>query len=245
MHFDSPELAWAIAGEWDAQVRVGCFAFVETLRRDLFVCTQVGKRGIEPGTMPLMSLTSTWLDQTVEQRDIVIRNVGKYLHTDTCCFYAEPTLRALRKRQSKAFKPLHEWMEDEWNCELATTDEVFRLVFVCLRMCLLALKTRVRTDDVSYVLHLNLTKRIIHVCCVHMCNAGSSTQLLQSGGCLPWCTLWTRPPSPPSRSHCDGTLVWGAINPLPPPRTRSGLSLFLLFSTSFVATDVSRRPYFV
>jgi len=107
MHFDSPELAWGVAAEWDAQV---------------------GKRGIAPSTMPLMSLTSTWLDQTAEQRDIVVRNVGKYLGTDTCCFYASPAiLGGLRKKQVKAFTPLHEWMDESWDCQLATTDTVFRL----------------------------------------------------------------------------------------------------------------------
>lgn len=74
--------------------------------------------------MPLMSLTSTWHDQTAEQRDIVVRNVGKYLSTDTCCFYATKELRQLRKIQTKAFKPLQAWMEEEWGCPLATTDKV-------------------------------------------------------------------------------------------------------------------------
>ena len=36
-------------------------------------------------------------------------------------------MRALRKRQIKAFRGLHAWMADDWDCELATTDEVFRL----------------------------------------------------------------------------------------------------------------------
>eukprot|EP00614_Pseudopedinella_elastica_P009093 CAMPEP_0172587868 /NCGR_PEP_ID=MMETSP1068-20121228/6861_1 /TAXON_ID=35684 /ORGANISM="Pseudopedinella elastica, Strain CCMP716" /LENGTH=331 /DNA_ID=CAMNT_0013383029 /DNA_START=73 /DNA_END=1068 /DNA_ORIENTATION=- len=106
MHVESEALAWGIALEWDAQT---------------------GKRGIEPSTMPLMSLTSTWLDQTAGDRGLVIKNVGKYLATDTACFYAEPALRQLRKRQEKAFEPLHEWMSSEWGCPLATTDEVFRL----------------------------------------------------------------------------------------------------------------------
>lgn len=88
---------------------------------------QVGDRGIEPGTMPLMSLTSTLLDQTAEQRELVIANVFKYLGTDTCCFIAEAELRDLVKRQKKAFTPIREWMDKEWECPLEVTDSVFKL----------------------------------------------------------------------------------------------------------------------
>jgi chaperone required for assembly of F1-ATPase len=77
--------------------------------------------------MPLMSLTSTLLDQTAESRDHVIQNVFKYLGTDTCCFLADAELRALVKRQKKAFTPVREWLENEWNCPLAMTDSVFML----------------------------------------------------------------------------------------------------------------------
>jgi chaperone required for assembly of F1-ATPase len=69
MQFESLGLAWGLATEWDAQV---------------------GKGGIEPSTMPLMGLVSTWLDQTAEGRSAVEKNVLKYLATDTCCYYAEP-----------------------------------------------------------------------------------------------------------------------------------------------------------
>ena len=106
MHFANEAMACALALEWDAQVSA---------------------RGIEPSTMPLMSLVSTWLDQTDQGRDEVIRNVSKYLFTDTACFYAEPELRVLLNRQRKAFRGLHEWMEDEWDAPLATTDSVFKL----------------------------------------------------------------------------------------------------------------------
>ena len=106
MYLPTEGLAWGVAAEWDAQT---------------------GQRGIEPSTMPLMSLAATWLDQTAEGRELVVKNVFKYLHTDTVCFYAEPVLRVLRKRQTKAFRPLHEWMADDWGCDLATSNEVFRL----------------------------------------------------------------------------------------------------------------------
>lgn len=69
MRFASRGLAWGLAAEWDAQV---------------------GARGIDPSTMPLMGLVSTWLDQTAEGREVVVKNVFKYLATDTCCYYAEP-----------------------------------------------------------------------------------------------------------------------------------------------------------
>jgi len=106
MHLRSEGLAWAIAAEWDAQG---------------------GPRGINPSTMPLMSLTATWLDQTAEARGAVVTNVAKYLHTDTICFYAAPELRGLRKRQEKAFKGVHGWMAEDWGVDLATTDSVFKV----------------------------------------------------------------------------------------------------------------------
>lgn len=75
MQLESLGLAWGLATEWDAQV---------------------GKGGIEPSTMPLMGLVSTWLDQTAEGRNAVEKNVLKYLATDTCCYYAEPVSKSLR-----------------------------------------------------------------------------------------------------------------------------------------------------
>ena len=36
-------------------------------------------------------------------------------------------IRVLLKRQRKTFRRLHEWMEDEWDAPLATTDSVFKL----------------------------------------------------------------------------------------------------------------------
>lgn len=45
MHqFDSPELAMAVAAEWDAQVT---------------------EKGLEPALMPLMTLASTAIDQVI------------------------------------------------------------------------------------------------------------------------------------------------------------------------------------
>ena len=106
MHFESQLLASAVALEWDAQI---------------------SKRGIEPATMPLMSLVSTWIDQTDIGREEVIRNVIKYLHSDTTCYYADPEMRVLVGRQKEAFESLHHWLADEWDAPLTATDGVFKV----------------------------------------------------------------------------------------------------------------------
>ena len=69
------------------------------------------EKGISPATMPLMSLVSTWLDQTVPSRAIVEKNVSKFLATDTACFLAEPEMRILRRRQNQHFGPILEWFK--------------------------------------------------------------------------------------------------------------------------------------
>ena len=85
MHFESFNLAQAVALEWDSQ---GVNVDVPGM-----------EKGISPASMPLMSLVSTWLDQTVPSRDIVEKNVSKFLSTDTVCFLADPDMRILRRRQ--------------------------------------------------------------------------------------------------------------------------------------------------
>jgi len=107
MHFDSQELAMAVALEWDAQA----------------------PEGIEPATMPLMSLMSTWLDQTSQDRPTVITGALKFLPTDTCCFFNEeaPATRNLVRRQEKHFFKLLDWLADDWGVELSTTNGITKV----------------------------------------------------------------------------------------------------------------------
>eukprot|EP00622_Pseudochattonella_farcimen_P007470 FR743461.1.p1 GENE.FR743461.1~~FR743461.1.p1 ORF type:complete len:254 (+),score=37.19 FR743461.1:113-763(+) len=82
---------------------------------------------IEPASMPLMSLVSTWLDQTEPHRQIVEDNVSKFLATDTACFMAEPELRVLRRRQEEHFSKLHSWLASEFGIDLTTTDALMKI----------------------------------------------------------------------------------------------------------------------
>jgi chaperone required for assembly of F1-ATPase len=43
------------------------------------------------------------------------------------CYYAEPALRGLRKRQEKAFKGVHGWLLEDWGVKLETTDGVTKI----------------------------------------------------------------------------------------------------------------------
>jgi chaperone required for assembly of F1-ATPase len=68
LEFDKIGLALAVAAEWDAQTDT--------------------KRGIQPPTMPMMSLASTAIDQiSLDPSDAISTCMG-YLGTDTALFWA-------------------------------------------------------------------------------------------------------------------------------------------------------------
>lgn len=113
MHFSNKFLAQAVALEWDAQ------GLESNEDGEAF--------GIQPTTMPLMSLTATWLDQTSNHPDIVIKNMLRFLNTDTCCFYADSEQRALVRRQKQKFGRILQWLEEEWGIKLNTTDTLFKV----------------------------------------------------------------------------------------------------------------------
>lgn len=110
--FQSQRLARAVALEWDHQ-GVESGPGVES--------------GIEPASMPLMSLTATWMDVTTADPDVTTANVLRYLRTDSACYFAEKPLRILVARQREHFLPIHDWLRDDFNVELATTDTLNKL----------------------------------------------------------------------------------------------------------------------
>lgn len=110
--FQSQRLARAVALEWDHQG----------------VETGLGmESGIEPASMPLMSLTATWMDVTTANMDVTTANVLRYLQTDSACYFAEKQMRILVGRQREHFLPLHDWLREDFNIELATTDTLNKL----------------------------------------------------------------------------------------------------------------------
>ena len=92
----------AIALEWDAQTDT--------------------KKGIQPATMPLMTLASTAIDQVALDRTTIKRTVLSYLPTDTALFYAHPDQRTLLQQQRKTFRPLTRWLQEQYGLELLSSE---------------------------------------------------------------------------------------------------------------------------
>jgi ATP synthase F1 complex assembly factor 2 len=104
MVIPSQELAWGIANEWDAQMDQ--------------------KRGIQPASMPLMSLFSTAIDQIAVSPDHARATVLSYLPTDSALFFTDPDDRILLKKQKEILDPVLQWMRDEMKLDLKTTDQM-------------------------------------------------------------------------------------------------------------------------
>lgn len=102
LHLPTLPLALAVAAEWDAQ--------------------NDSKRGIQPTTMPLMTLASTAIDQVAVDAAPARRTVLSYLPTDTCLFYTVPEDRILLKKQKQHFQPLVKWLKRSFDIECHTTE---------------------------------------------------------------------------------------------------------------------------
>jgi ATP synthase mitochondrial F1 complex assembly factor 2 len=100
MHFPNPNLAWLVAGDWDNQTDK--------------------KRGINPATMPFMTLASTAIDQIQVDREPARKTVLGYLPTDTLLFFTTEEDRILLKKQNKHFKPLLKWFKTDFGVSLPT-----------------------------------------------------------------------------------------------------------------------------
>lgn len=85
----SEPLAYAIAAEWNCQV----------------------KDFIRPTQMPLMTLVSTAIDQTTAAATTYREQIFRYLQTDTVCYWVDPVEdRLLHRKQQLAWNDLHEWI---------------------------------------------------------------------------------------------------------------------------------------
>uniref|UniRef100_A0A6V1NN32 ATP synthase mitochondrial F1 complex assembly factor 2 n=1 Tax=Heterosigma akashiwo TaxID=2829 RepID=A0A6V1NN32_HETAK len=107
MHFPNEQYALAVAAEWDSQTE---------------------KKGIEPGTMPLMTLTATAIDHISVDPSPTLDNILKYFPTDTACYFANEEERILRKRQIKLLDPVIEKLSKTFGVDIATTDAMITKV---------------------------------------------------------------------------------------------------------------------
>jgi chaperone required for assembly of F1-ATPase len=104
LEFKNKSLASAIAAEWDAQTDE--------------------RRGIEPATMPLMTLASTAIDQIQFDRYTSIANCMKYLPTDSALFHTDEMDRILLAKQRKHLNPAVRWLSRVIRSEIPTTTSV-------------------------------------------------------------------------------------------------------------------------
>ena len=104
LHLPTRSLALAIAAEWDMQTDE--------------------RRGIEPVTMPLMSLASTAIDQVQYDRETAIATCMKYLPTDAALFFTNETDRVLLAKQRKHLSPVIRWVSRQLRVDIQTTTEM-------------------------------------------------------------------------------------------------------------------------
>jgi ATP synthase F1 complex assembly factor 2 len=98
------ELAHVLAAEWD---------FQEVL----------SDRGIEPATMPFMTLVSSAIDQADGEPSYYIERILTYLPTDSALFFTTRDDRILLKKQRKQLIPLVEFVRDIFGIELLTAED--------------------------------------------------------------------------------------------------------------------------
>ncbi|MDX1400966.1 MAG: ATP12 family protein [Kiloniellales bacterium] len=97
----SKELASALAEEWDAQ-----------------------EDEVVPGSMAMMCLVSTALDNVAPNRDQVISQTADYGAHDLLCYWADQDQPELRRRQAEAWQPLLDWAALELDAPLKTTSGI-------------------------------------------------------------------------------------------------------------------------
>ena len=87
LHFPNIGLALTIAAEWDAQ-KAG------------------NSKGIQPATMPMMTLAATAIDQILPDGYQVKKTCLSYLPTDTALFLTAESDRILLRKQRQHFQPI-------------------------------------------------------------------------------------------------------------------------------------------
>lgn len=98
-------LAIAIAAEWDAQIDE--------------------RKGIQPATMPLMTLASTAIDQVRLSRETTIYTCMSYLPTDTALFFTTEEDRLLLKKQKQHLQPVIRYLKKKFELDLSTKNDMY------------------------------------------------------------------------------------------------------------------------
>ncbi len=113
LYLPNREVAMMIAAEWDAQTDA--------------------RKGIEPVSMPIMTLMSTAIDQIQfndndssekTQREIVIDNCMKYLPTDSLLFFTNDMDRILLKKQRKFLTPIIKSLNRHLSLQVSSTTDI-------------------------------------------------------------------------------------------------------------------------
>lgn len=99
LHLPSIHLAAAIAIEWDAQS---------------------DKKGIQPATMPLMTLACTAIDQILISSEATKETCLKYLYTDSALYFTTDEDRILLRKQNEHLRPVIRWFKRNFDIELET-----------------------------------------------------------------------------------------------------------------------------
>lgn len=100
LYFENEYLALAVASEWDSQTNV--------------------KLGIQPQTMPFMSIASTSIDATAFDPLPAQITCLSFLPTDSLLFFTNEDTELLTK-QKEVFNPIIQWFESTFDVKLNTS----------------------------------------------------------------------------------------------------------------------------
>eukprot|EP00605_Chrysophyceae_sp_TOSAG23-4_P001922 GSChrysophyteH1.ASY1.ANO1.2122.1 assembled CDS len=82
------------------------------------------RRGLQPATMPLMTLASIAIDQTSIDPTLARETVLKFLPTDSALFYTNEMDRILLAKQLEHLRPVVDFINRELGTDLQTTNSV-------------------------------------------------------------------------------------------------------------------------
>ena len=103
LYFQNYYIAAIVAAEWDGQ--------------------SDKRKGIQPATMPFMSIASTTIDN-ISLDSLHARNTClSFLPTDSALFWTSED-NLLYKKQESSFQPIIDWLEKEFNTKLFTSDNM-------------------------------------------------------------------------------------------------------------------------
>ena len=78
---------------------------------------------LDPGTMPVTRLANSVIDGVVDRFDEVADDAAKYAATDLVCYRAAAPER-LAARQTEAWDPLLDWLEDRFGARLLVAEGI-------------------------------------------------------------------------------------------------------------------------